>query len=118
MPHPTGSARRAHLEPGRDEREEQREVRVGPHLLLQPRERRVEPEADDVPASELDRPELRVLERVPVDVALAQQVGELDEGEVVLGRMLADPVDEVVVRETGCALRLQNSVTRRRPRWS
>ena len=96
---------RPDLEPRRDEREEEREVGVRAHLLLEPRERRVVPEADEIPAPELDRAELRMLERVPVDVALAELVRELQQREVVLGRVLADPVDEVVVGEAGGALR-------------
>ncbi len=46
-----------------------------------------------------------MLERVPVDVALAELVRELQHGELVLGRVLAQPVDEVVLLETGLALR-------------
>ena len=46
-----------------------------------------------------------MLERVPVDVALAELVRELQHGELVLGRVLAQPVDEVVLREAGRALR-------------
>ena len=75
---------RPHLQSRRDERKEEREVGVWPHLPLELRERRVEPEADDVPAAELDRAELRVLEGVPVDIALAQLVGQLDQREVVV----------------------------------
>ena len=47
-----------------------------------------------------------MLELVPVDVAaVAELVGELQDLEVVLGRVIADPVDEVVVLEAGRALR-------------
>ena len=85
-----------------------------PHLVLEPGERRVVPEADDVPAAELDRPELGVLERVPVD-ALSELVGELDQREVVV-RVLADPVDEVVAVETGGAGGSRTRSPRRTPR--
>ena len=95
---------RSDLEPRRDQCEEQREVGVRLDLL-QARERRVEPEAHEVPAAELDGPELRMLERVPVDVALADLVGEFQDRAVVVGRVVADPIDEVVIRETGLSLR-------------
>src|SRR5262249_55196724 len=77
---------RADFEPWRHEREEEREVRVGLHLRLEAGERRVEPEVDDVPAAELDRTELRMLERVPVHVSLslAELVREPKDRELVL----------------------------------
>ena len=75
------------------------------HLRLEARQRRVEPEANEVPAADLDRSELRMLEGVPVDVPLTELVRELQHRELVLGRVLPQPVDEVVVGQPGCALR-------------
>ena len=80
-------------------------------LLLEAGQGRVEPEVDDVPAAELDLTELGMIEGVPVDVALAELVRELQDGELVLGRVLADPVDEVVIGEPAARCGLQNSVT-------
>src|SRR5437764_15279521 len=85
---------------------EERPLRVRRDLLLETVERDVEPEVDDVPAAELDLAELRMVELVPVDVRVRVSVSRpLDQREVVLDRMLAHPVGEVVVRAPGLALR-------------
>src|SRR5262249_19733409 len=59
---------------------------------------RVAEHREPVPAAELDRAELWMLERVPVDVALAAElaVAPAQELEVVLGGMLAIPVGVVI----------------------
>ena len=75
-----------------------------------------------VPAAELDLPELRVVERVPVDVALAVEllVAPAQQLQVVLGRVLAEPLDEACspsIPASRCGL--QNSVVQANtPRWS
>jgi len=75
-------------------------------LVLQPVEGNVEPVVDDVPAAQLDLAELGVVELVPVDVRVRiLLLRPLDQLEVVLDRVLSDPVREVVVGETGLTLR-------------
>src|SRR5207253_6528570 len=73
-------------------------AREAPHLALAILGGRIAEDRELVPAAELDRAELRMVERVPIDVALAAElaIAPANELEIVLGRMLAIPVDEVV----------------------
>src|SRR5438105_392773 len=77
------------------------------HLGLQPIEGHVRPEAHQIPAAELDRPELRVLEGIPLDVRAAwvALLEPAQDRELVLDRVLAQPLDEVVPLQTGLPLR-------------
>src|SRR5438477_12015272 len=90
------------------------------HLLLQPIEGHVEPVVDDVPPAELDPSELRVVELVPIHVGVGiVLLRPAKERDVVLDRMLSDPVREVVVRQAGLALRAPELVVHEKtPRWS
>ena len=75
-------------------------------LRLEELRRHVAPAVHDVPAAELHLPELRVVELVPVDVALAVEllVVPAEELQVVLGRVLLHPLDEAVVLDPRLAL--------------
>src|SRR2546423_10038433 len=74
-------------------------------LVLETVERDVEPVVDRVPSTELDLAELRMLELVPVDIRTRiVLLRPLEQRDVVLDRMVPDPVGEVVVGETGLPL--------------
>src|SRR2546430_1432235 len=93
---------------------EHRPVRMRRDLRLESLEGNVEPVVDAVPAAELDPAELRMVELVPVDVRVGVLlVRPANQLEVVLDRMLANPVCEVVLTDTGLALRAPEL---RRPR--
>ena len=72
-------------------------------LALAQMRRRVAPVVHLVPAADLDRAELRVLERPPVDMGLsaALLVAPLQQLQVVGHRVLAVPVDPLVVGDAG-----------------
>ena len=76
-------------------------------FLFQEVGRRIGPGVEAVPAAEFDRAQLRMVEGVPVDEALALEraVVPLHQLQVVFERMLAVPVDELVVRDAGLPLR-------------
>src|SRR5262249_14905697 len=76
-------------------------------LLFKQRMRRIAPSVERIPAAELDFAELRMRERIPRAEALAAEhvVVPLQQLQVVLDRMLAIPLDELVVADTGLALR-------------
>src|SRR5215210_6602366 len=86
---------------------EEREVRVGRDLPLEELRRHVAPAVHDVPAAELDLAELLVLERIPIDVALAVQglVVPAQELEVILRVVILEPFDEAEVLDPGLTLR-------------
>src|SRR5204862_5451453 len=83
--------------------------RKAPHLALQVLARWIAEDRELVPAAQLDGTELGVLERIPRDVALAAQlaVAPREELHVVLGGVLAVPVDVVIA--------LDARLPRRRP---
>src|SRR5262249_37786396 len=69
------------------------------HFALEQLVGRVGPEAERVPPAELDRAELRMLERVPVDEAAPAELGVAvaQQCEVVVDRVLVEPFDQVVL---------------------
>ena len=92
----------------------ERPVRVWSDLILETVERHVEPVVDDVPTAELDLAELRMVDLVPLDVRVrVVLLRPLDQGEIVLDRVVANPIREVVVGEAGLPLRAPEL---RRPR--
>ena len=77
------------------------------NFFLQQVRRRVAEGVDLVPAANFHRPELRVLKSVPIHKALALQRGVRpgQQLEVVRHRVLAEPVDVLVVSDAGLAHR-------------
>src|SRR5215467_430168 len=102
-----GGARLDELEPGRDEEAPHEPLREARKLLLEHRMRRVRPGVERVPTAELDLPELRVPERIPVDetAAAERSIVPREELEVILHGVFAVPLDELVLRDPRRALR-------------
>src|SRR5438552_4228997 len=90
------------LEPREGERLPHDPAREAPHLALAVLDRRIAEDAQPVPSTELHRAELRMLERIPAHVAFAAElaIAPAQELEIVLGRMLAVPVDEVIALDS------------------
>ncbi len=105
-------AERAHFGAQQFEfRQAQRELRhpgrEARRLALAQVRRRVAPVVHLVPAADLDGAELRVLKRFPVDVGepVALLVAPLEQLQVVLDRVLAEPVDPLVALDVGRLVR-------------
>ena len=78
-------------------------LREALYLSLAVLRRRVAEGRQLVPAAQLDLAQLRVIECVPRDVALASEflVAPAQQLQVILGRMVAIPVNEVVLLDAG-----------------
>ena len=69
--------------------------------------RRIAEGVDAVPAAQLNLAELRVIECIPVNVALALVglIAPFEQLQVILNRMLAEPVNVLIARDSGFAHR-------------
>ena len=95
-----------HFQLGQRQRDLRHPGREARRLALAQCRRRVAPVVHLVPAAQFHRAQLRVLERIPVDMrqAGALLVAPLQQLQVVFGRVLAVPVDPVVVGDAGLAV--------------
>ena len=96
------------LQPGRDQRIEQQPAREARNLFFAQRRRRIGEHCHPVPAADFHLAELRVRERLPRHVTFAgcNSLRPLEHLEVVFDRVIAEPVDPLVIVDTGFLLRI------------